>query len=96
MKLKDIIKTYNNLNVDIGSVEIRFVLKYNKSLMEPIVNTFTQIYNETTSDINNKELESLLNRQIDIPLIYITIEDIPEDIGILTKNEMDAIFSLVK
>lgn len=96
MKLNDIINIYNNLNVNIGSVEIRFVLKYNKSLMEPIVNAFTQIYNETSTEINNKELESLLSREIDISLIYITIEDIPEDIGILDKKEIDAIFKLVK
>ena len=96
MKLKDILNIYNNLNTNIGSMEIRFILKYNKSIMEPIVNTFTQIYNEMSSNINNKELELVLNREINISLIYITIEDIPDDIGILTKNEMDAIFSLVK
>jgi len=96
MKLKDIIEIHNNLNVNIGSLETRFVLKYNISILEPVFNAFSVVYNENQSSINNKELEKLLNKEIDVSLIYLSIEDIPEDIGTLNKEEIEVIFKLVK
>jgi len=90
MKLKNLIEIYNNIPEDIGSVKLKFTMSYNKKLIEPVFSTIEKLYT------SKENVDDILNLEIPLDFLYINIEDIPDDIGILDKKQSDAIFTFVK